>query len=126
MKGDAVNVSLDTNTAEVRFDEDRVSLTTLRGAVRSGSLSAPPTAWQARGCRSGSSSIADLANALGRNNLNVGAEGGSTIDVAGEASLVQGTARRAPLSTVSAPVWRKGSPSLARPPLCALPCGVGR
>ena len=43
-----------------------------------------PVELQARGL-----TLADLAEALGRNNLNVG---GGTIDVAGEASLVQGIA----------------------------------
>jgi heavy metal efflux system protein len=43
-----------------------------------------PAALQARGL-----TLTDLADALGRNNLNVG---GGTIDVAGEASLVQGVA----------------------------------
>jgi cobalt-zinc-cadmium resistance protein CzcA len=43
-----------------------------------------PTALQSRGL-----TLTDLADALGRNNLNVG---GGTIDVAGEASLVQGVA----------------------------------
>ncbi len=43
-----------------------------------------PAALQARGL-----SLTDLADAVGRNNLNVG---GGTIEVAGEASLVQGTA----------------------------------
>ncbi|MBZ0233069.1 MAG: CusA/CzcA family heavy metal efflux RND transporter [Deltaproteobacteria bacterium] len=43
-----------------------------------------PVELQARGL-----TLADLADALGRNNLNVG---GGTIDVAGEASLVQGIA----------------------------------
>ena len=43
-----------------------------------------PSALQSRGL-----TLTDLADALGRNNLNVG---GGTIDVAGEASLVQGVA----------------------------------
>ncbi len=43
-----------------------------------------PTALQSRGL-----TLTDLADALGRNNLNVG---GGTIDVAGEGSLVQGVA----------------------------------
>lgn len=52
--------------------------------ARSFLLIVDPVALQARGL-----TLTALADALGRNNLNVG---GGTIDVAGEASLVQGVA----------------------------------